>query len=55
MAGPTKKAAARKPPEKKGEAQKPQPQEDVLYSPEFLSSEETMIQAEQEMGKLEVS
>ncbi len=55
MARPPKRLVKSTSPEKKSEKPKPQPQEDVVYSPEYLSSEKAMVQAEQEMGKLEVS
>lgn len=55
MARPPKKIVKSSSPERKSEKPKPQRQEDVVYSPEFLSSEDAMVQAEQEMGKLEVT
>ncbi len=55
MARPPKKIVKNASPEKKSEKPKPQQQEDVVYSPEYLSSEDAMVQAEQEMEKLEVS
>lgn len=55
MARPPKKIVKNASPEKKSEKAKPQQQEDVVYSSEFLSSEDAMVQAEQEMGQLEVT
>lgn len=55
MVGPSKKATTSAPPAEKSKEQKPQQQDEVSYSAEFLKSEAEMVRAEQQMGELEVT
>jgi hypothetical protein len=55
MAAAKKKAATKVSPKPESEALEQQQQVDIQYSPEYLTAEDALAQAEQEMSQLEVT